>query len=102
MIGLDCQFYNLPIILLRHFTSDLLKTVMYRPCQHLFPPLRTENDVVENVLYRMLFMYIFLIHVTYYSRNNADYQHMHPTQAPNKERPFIPRLTDRGFLGGLL
>jgi hypothetical protein len=36
MIGLDCQFDNLPAVLLRYLVGDLLKTVTYRPYQHLF------------------------------------------------------------------
>jgi len=68
MIGLDCQFDYRPSVFLRYLLYDLFQTVMHRPYRHLFPPFRTEKDVIENVVYRMLLMNILLIQVDKYSR----------------------------------
>ena len=103
MIGLDCQFDNLPFVCLCHFTGNLFKSITHQSYQYLAPPLRTEDDVVQDMMNRMLFMNILLItHVYSILQNNVHYQHSPTAQAPNKERPFIPHLKDRGFLGGFL
>lgn len=68
--------------------------------QHLAPSLRAEDDVVQNVVNRMLFMNIFLItHVYEFSINNIYCQHFpHQPGNPAKERSFILALKERGFL----
>src|SRR2546430_14113202 len=100
VIGLDCQFDNLPVIFLCHFTGDLLKTVTHRPYQYLFPPLRTEDDMVENVVYRMLFMKIFLTQVEEYSRYNVLRQQF--LRFPSPIRNAHSSLERRGLSGRFL
>ncbi len=61
MIGLNCQPYNCPVVLACNLLNDLFQAVMYRPNQYLAPSLRTPDDMIDNQVYRMLFMLI--IHV---------------------------------------
>lgn len=68
VIGLNGKFNNLPSIFTCNLKNDLLESVVYFSYQHPFSSLGTENEMVEKVVNRMLFMNIFLIHVDKYSR----------------------------------
>lgn len=101
MIRLDRQPHNRPLILFCHLLNDCLEPIMNRSDQHLASSLRTKDDMVEDMMHTVLFVNIQLFHVGYYSRNNMVCQHIHPSQAPNKEVALQPRLESAGLSGAL-
>ncbi len=56
MVGLNGQSLNVPMLLLCHFFDDLLQTICNWPDQNLPPSLGAENDVVQDMVDRMLLM----------------------------------------------
>ncbi len=58
MVGLNGQSLNVPMLLLCHFFDDLLQTICNWPDQNLPPSLGAENDVVQDMVDRMLLMNI--------------------------------------------
>ena len=61
MVALNCQLNNLPIMLIYHFTDDLLKPIGYWTISYLSSPPWTPNDMVHNQMDCMII--INVLHV---------------------------------------
>lgn len=92
MVRLKSQLSYLPSVFLGYPLNDLLEAITDRPDQHLASSLRTEGDVVPDMVNRMLFMNLFLIaHV--YERRITTYVVNIPPPLPGnsaRERSLIP------------
>src|SRR5258708_5669961 len=105
MIGLDSQFHDAPIVLLCDLLNDLFQTVMDMIYQDLAPALGAEDNMVEDMVNRMLFVNIFFCyHVDEYITKNICFQHIlstllifahHPTSL--MARPVHPPDKSRGL-----
>ena len=54
VVGLDSQFYHCPTVLTGNLLNDLLEAVMHWPDEYLAPSLRTEDDMVQDMMDCML------------------------------------------------
>jgi hypothetical protein len=103
MIGLKSKLDNLPVVFVRHLFNNLLQPIMDRTSQYFSSALGTEDDVIEKMVNRMLFVNVVFVHVGEYSRRNISCQQTDGVSTPplpsNKEGQFIPGMNDRGFPG---
>lgn len=89
MIGLNCQPHHCPVVLACNLLKDLLQAVMYRPNQYLAPSLRTPDDMIDNQVYRMLFMLMVYTN----SMNHARGWDIHPrSKETGLSAPFPVRI----------
>src|SRR5713226_2349232 len=63
MIGLDCQFDDLPSVLIHYFSNDLFQTVRYRTNQDFPASFGTPDDMVDDQMDGLLFMDVSMFHV---------------------------------------
>ncbi len=97
MVGLNGQSLNVPMLLLCHFFDDLLQTICNWPDQNLPPSLGAENDVVQDMVDRMLLMnYVSSLSVIIvrapYAINIFPY-----SPSPKQGTIFYPPLERRGL-----
>ena len=63
MIRLDSKTFNLPVLFLCHFFDNLPQAVMNWTNSSLASPFGTKDNVVQDVIDRVLLMDICLVHV---------------------------------------
>jgi hypothetical protein len=93
MVRLNGKLYNRPRMLLCHLFNDFFQAIMNGSHKNFFSSFGTENEVVENMMHRMLFVYVVFVHARILVHMLCCCQQIVPTGTAW----FIPTEKDGGF-----